>query len=123
MDRHGHTSLELGTLEAGVSLERLPRSDERRDVQSVSDGRVEDGLCALSRDARLTANQEADAGFVICHTCHGSPNQYELDCDEVCPECNGDGVVADPDYVDGGAECFDPRSAYGTHHRIYARGR
>jgi hypothetical protein len=60
-----------------------------------------------------------DSGFLICNSCNGAPNQYEIDFEERCPECDGAGFVSDPDYIDGDAREFDPHSEWGTerHHR------
>lgn len=60
-----------------------------------------------------------DSGLMLCGECMGSPNQYELDVGERCSCCNGEGSVADPDYIDGEAQSFDAHLEWGTerHHR------
>lgn len=75
----------------------------------------------LSRSQRLPARSPYDSRLIICHTCLGHPNQFELDHGEACDECSGCGTVPDPDFIDGDATEFDPRTEYGTY-RV-SRGR
>ena len=63
-----------------------------------------------------------DSGLIICSECAGSPSQYLIDFEETCPTCQGEGFVADPDFIDGDAG-FDPCAEWGTHHRIYSGSR
>lgn len=58
---------------------------------------------------------------MVCGECFGNPNLYELDFAEACPSCQGAGTVPDPDFIDGDATEFDPRTEYGTY-RV-SRGR
>jgi len=119
--RDERTSLDMGAAPAAVSLGRVSRSDERGTVQSVSDGRVASRVHLLPGSSRLSTHSQADTGFVLCHTCFGSPEQYLIDTGEDCDECNGAGSLPDPDYIDG--DDFDPRSEFSTMPRLRGNGR
>jgi len=98
------------------------RSDDEAADEPGRDGRVETGLRDLHREPEINPLY-LDSGLILCGECQGSPCQYFLDMDEVCSCCDGQGFVADPDFIDGAAQGFNPRSHFGTHHRIYAKGR
>jgi len=121
--RDERTSLDVGAAPAAVSLGRVSRSDEQRDVQPVSDRGMATGLHALSRSQRLPTRSPYDPRLLICGTCLGQPNQFELDHDERCDECGGRGCVPDPDFIDGDADDFDPRSEFSTMPRLRGNGR
>lgn len=109
-------------LDAGRACGGLSRSDERASSEPGCDGRLAARLETLSRQPRISTLY-LDSGLTICSECFGSPNQYLIDFEETCPTCQGEGFVADPDYIDGDAPGFDPRAEWGTHHRTYSGSR
>lgn len=98
---------------------RVLRSDDEAAVQSDRDGRVENGLETFSRQPSLEQS-DLDRGLIICGECYGSPSQYLIDFEEVCPTCGGCGFHEDPDFIDGDACSFNPHAEFGTYHRVYA---
>lgn len=100
---------------------RVLCSDDEAAVRSDRDGRVANGLEPLSRQPRINP-LHLDSGLIICSECYGSPAQYLIDFEDVCPTCGGCGFHDDPDFIDGDARSFDPHTEFGTHHNRYARG-
>jgi hypothetical protein len=93
----------------------------RASVRSVLDGRVlESRTPGFHGALRREADPEADAGFVTCTSCHGDPEQYLIDYEEVC-DCNGRGYFIDPDYEPEFHS--DPYSEFSTMPRLHGRGR
>lgn len=95
------------------------RGHDEATVQPGCDGRVADGLEALSRQPRSNGI-ELHNGYVLCDECFGDPSQYLSDFEEICPCCGGRGFLEDPDYVDE-SESFDPRREWGTYRVIRGR--
>lgn len=108
-------------LDAGRACSGLSRSDERAPSEPGCDGRLAARLEPLSRQPSLEQS-DLDRGLIICSECVGDPSQYLIDFEIECPACHGIGTVPNPDYIDGDAQAIDPRTEYGTHHRIYSRG-
>lgn len=108
-------------LDAGRACGGLSRSDERASSEPGCDGRLAARLESLSRQPRINP-LHLDSGLIICSECYGSPAQYLIDFEDVCPTCGGCGFHDDPDFIDGDARSFDPHTEFGTHHNRYARG-
>lgn len=69
--------------------------------------------------ARIKAELARDR--LICTECYGNPEQYRADVSSVCPACDGEGSVLNPDFIDGDAGGFDPRREYGTYRVVRGR--
>lgn len=99
------------------------RREGRSAVRSVFDGRILEARVDLgNRVERVRTDPPADTGFMLCGECSGDPSQYLIDVEEVCPNCNGEGVRPDPDY-EPEFSSFDPHSEFSTMPRLHGRGR
>ena len=110
----------VGDLARADHGSRVLRSDDGSTAQSGSDGRVAGRVPLISRQPRINP-LHLDSGLIICSECVGDPSQYLIDFEEVCPSCAGTGFHDDPDFIDGDATEFDPRTEYGTYRVIRGR--